>query len=78
MRSTIIKGLTDGLYINLGCSTDIVGAVMEAGKAVDYLVFELELTGAELLQFLGKFNLQDKFKDEIKSDNQYKLTAYDW
>jgi hypothetical protein len=51
---------------------------MEAGKAVDYLVFELELTGAELLQFLGKFNIQDKFKDEIKSDNQYKLTAYDW
>jgi hypothetical protein len=78
MRSTIVKGIDDGIYINLGSSTDIVGEVMLEGKSVDYLIYELELSGKDLLGFLAKFRVDEELMLEIKAENKYKVIAYDW
>lgn len=78
MRSTTVKGLDDGVYINLGANTDIIEAVMNAGSAVDYLIYELQLTGAELLEFLEEFRIDEELTAEIKAENRYNLTSYDW
>ncbi len=78
MRSTTVKGLDDGVYINLGGNTDIIEAVMNAGNAVDYLIYELHLTGAELLDFLAKFRIDSELTAEIKTKNRYTVTSYDW
>ena len=78
MRSTIVKGIDDGIYINLGSSTDIVGEVMFEGKAVDYLIYELELSGKDLLGFLAKFRVDEELMLEIKAEHKYKVIAYDW
>ena len=78
MRSTIIKGVSDNLYANLGSNVDIIGAVIEKGKATDYLIYELELDGAELLEFLAKFRADEELMLEIKAENKYKVIAYDW
>ena len=78
MRSTIIKGVTDNLYANLGSNVDIIGEVIEKGRATDYLIYELELDGAELLEFLAKFRAGDDFAADINLENRYILTSYDW
>ena len=78
MRSTIIKGVSDNLYVNLGSNVDIIGAVIEKGKATDYLIYELELDGAELLEFLAKFRAGDDFAADINLENRYVLISYDW
>jgi hypothetical protein len=78
MRSTTIKGLDDGIYINLGGNTDIIEAVMNAGKAVDYLIYELTLTGAELLEFLAKFCVDSELTAKINAENRYNIKSYDW
>lgn len=78
MRSTIIKGVSDNLYANLGSNVDIIGAVIEKGKATDYLIYELELDGAELLEFLAKFRAGDDFAADINLENRYVLISYDW
>jgi hypothetical protein len=51
---------------------------MNAGKAVDYLIYELELTGAELLEFLGKFRIDSELTANIKAENRYNIKSYDW
>ena len=78
MRSTTVKGLDDGVRIELGGNTDIIEAVMDAGKGVDYLIYELTLTGAELLAFLAPFRIDGKLTAEIKADNRYTVRSYDW
>ena len=78
MRSTTVKGLDDGVYIYLGANTDLIDAVMNAGSAVDYLLYELQLTGAELLEFLEEFRIDEELTAEIKAENRYNLTSYDW
>ena len=78
MRSTTVKGINDSVYINLGGNTDIIEAVMNAGKAVDYLIYELTLTGEELLDFLAKFRVDSELTDKIKAKNLYVIKSYDW
>ena len=77
MRSTTIKGLDDGIRIELGGDTSVIGAVMERGKAVDYLIYKLTLTGKELLAFIEEFGLQKKITATIVEENNYELTSYD-
>jgi len=78
MRSTIVKGTDDGIRIDLGGNTDIIGEIINIGKAVDYLIFEAEMTGAELWEFSKKFHVENKIPEEIKAENRYILTAFDW
>ena len=78
MRSTIIRGKNDGLRIELGSDVDIICHVMDIGKCIDYLIYEVELNGQELIAFLEKFNLADKYKTLINVEFSYFVTAYDW
>ena len=88
MRYTIVKGIDDGLKIDLGGSVSIISAVMEIGRSKDYLTYEAEMTGAELLEFLGKFSVgiardiservHKKLTEGIVKENRYTITAYDW
>lgn len=79
MRSVSLKGLTDGLMVELGCSVEFIQAVIDLGKADDYLIYSLTLDGKAVKEFVQK-NAPDKM-DRLKSvvdNNQYKITAYDW
>lgn len=78
MRTTTVKGLDDSVYINLGGNTDIIEAVMNEGRAVDYLVYELQLTGDDLLSFLAGYPIDAKLFGAIKAGNRYTVTSYDW
>lgn len=78
MRSTIVKGKNDGIRIELGSDVDIICRVMDIGKCIDYLIYEVELNGQELIAFLEKFKLADKYKTLINVEFSYFVTAYDW
>ena len=78
MRSTVVKGLSDHIYLNLGGDTSIIGEVIELGKCVDYLVYELELGGEELLNFLAKFHIEIEEEIKISTENKYIVQSYDW
>ena len=88
MRYSIIKGIDDGLRIDLGGSTSIIGEVMKIGKALDNLTYEVEMSGAELLEFLVKFSvgiardISEKTHrmiiEGVKKENRYTVTSYDW
>lgn len=78
MRSTIVKGKNDGIRIELGSDVDIICHVMDIGKCLDYLIYEVELNGQELIAFLEKFNLADKYKTLINVEFSYFVIAYDW
>lgn len=71
MRSTIVKGKNDGIRIELGSDVDIICHVMDIGKCLDYLIYEVELNGQELIAFLEKFNLADKYKTLINVEFSY-------
>ena len=77
MRATTIKGLDDGIRIELGGDVSIIAAVMDRGKAVDYLIYKLVLTGKELIAFIQEFHLQSKVTEHIVETNTYELTSYD-
>ena len=88
MRYSIIKGIDDGLRIDLGSSVSIIVEVMQIGKAIDSLTYEAEMSGAELLEFLSKFsvgiardiseNTHRMIIEGVKKENRYTVTSYDW
>ena len=77
MRNTTIKG-NDGLIIDLGSNTDIIEEVMKIGKAVDYLIYKVEMTGFEVVQFMKKYHLDRLISQDIILENTYTITSYDW
>lgn len=77
MRSTVVKG-NDGFRLELGSNTDLIGEVIELGKVVDYLIFEVEMTGVELIEFLKRHHLDNLITQNIKQNNKYTVTSYDW
>lgn len=78
MRYTIVKGLNDDIYLDLGTNVSIICKVMDIGKALDALTYEVTVNGNELISFLKLFNLTEALKADIKPENQYVITAYDW
>ena len=78
MRSTSVLGTDDGLRLELGRDTSIIGEVMEIGKAVDYLVYEVQMSGAELIAFMRRFHLDPALEKDVKPENNYKVTSFDW
>ena len=78
MRYTIVHGIDDSLRIDLGGDVSIICEVMDIGKAIDYLTFEAEMTGAELLAFMRNFHVKAELEEGIKAENRYTVTAYDW
>ena len=79
MRSVSLKGLTDGLKIELGSAVELIDAVIQLGKAEDYLIYSLTLDGKGVKEFILA-NAPDKIDSvkEVVDDYQYIITAYDW
>ena len=79
MRSVSIKGLNDQIKIELGGMVELIDAVINKGKAEDYLIYSLTLNGKALKEFVLQVapDKMDKLKDII-DQNEYKITAYDW
>jgi hypothetical protein len=78
MRSTTVTGINDNFYLNLGSDTSIIGEVIERGRCVDYLIYELELNGEELLAFLAEFHIEIDNEIKVFAENKYILKSYDW
>ncbi len=79
MRNTTIKGLTDEFSDDLGSSVDYVAKVIEIGKCVDYLIYEVQLSGKELKEFYSSVGLDNTQSiEKIIDENEYIIRAYDW
>ena len=78
MRSANIKSTKGDLRIELGSDVSIIAEVIEIGRCIDYLIYEAELNGAELIAFLKKFHLEQQYESMIDLDDLYIITAYDW
>ena len=75
MRYTTIVGTQDQVDITIYGNVSLICRVMELGKQVGALIYEVELSGKELLE---KIHLNEKYRAEIQPDHHYIITAYDW
>ena len=78
MRSTTVNGLNDNIRLDLGGDVGLIAEIIENGKAADALIYELELSGAELLELLKRHNINKKIGDMIIAEHTYLVTSYDW
>lgn len=78
MRSVIVKGIDDNLRIELSREVDVVFAVIEKGKAIDAITYELEVDGKSLINFIKENKITNKIITNIKDNNRYLIIAYDW
>ena len=78
MRSVSVKGLDDDLKFSLGSDVEVIYHIMQNGKAIDSITYELQINGKDLISFISKFNLKNKVDVTINENNNYLLTAYDW
>lgn len=74
----MVRGLDDDVRIDLGGNVSIICEVMDIGTAEDALTYVAVLTGEELIKFMRKFCLDRSLEENIKPENRYELTAYDW
>ena len=75
MRYTTVKGLQDSVNITIYGNVGLIGRVMELGKQVGALTYEVELSGAEIKE---KIFLADEYKDQLHPEHRYLITSYDW
>ena len=75
MRYTTIVGTQDQVNITIYGNVSLICRVMELGKCVGALTYEVELSGAEILE---KISLRDEYKAQLNPANRYLITAYDW
>ena len=78
MRKIYAKNINGDLKIELGSDVSFISEVIERGKCVDYLIFELEVNGIELIELMEKYNINKALINEIKSNDLYIITAFDW
>lgn len=76
MRSVVLRGLNDRIKVDLGQDISLIADVIELGKFRDYLIYDLELNGHDLIKFLEEHFL--KINEKIILENKYVITAYDW
>lgn len=78
MRMATLKS-TDGLVmLDLGYDIDIICGVMEIGRYIPDLIYEVELSSEETIDFLRKFKINDEIISKIDKDKKYIIRAYDW
>ena len=75
MRYTTIEGLQDSVNITIYGNVSLICRIMELGKCVGALTYEVELSGTEILE---NIYLKDEYKAQLNPANRYLITAYDW
>ena len=78
MRQTSVKGTEDNLILNLGPDTELIGEIMETGRVKYELVYEKEMSGEELIDFLKRHGLFEKHGEKVDISKKYTVTSYDW
>ena len=78
MRQTTVRGIDNELVLELGSDTSLIGEIIDIGRVRYELVYEKEMSGEELIDFLVRHSLFEKHGDKIKKENKYLITAYDW
>ncbi len=78
MRSVTVKGLDDGVRLELDGDVGLICAVMEIGRVRSDLIYEATLTGRELGELIAGVLRAYSLPEEIKDENRYVITAYDW
>lgn len=78
MRKVVAKCKTNNMSFDLSRDVEIICEVMERGRAIDAITFELELNGKELISFIKEFKLEGNIKVSINENDEYILIAYDW
>ena len=78
MRETILKRYSTGETFSLGSDVGLIGEVMEKGKGIDYLIYQLEILGKDLIPLLKKYTVKNFDVSKIIEDESYTLTSYDW
>jgi hypothetical protein len=75
MRYTTIKGVQNDVNITIYGNVSLICRIMKLGKCVRDLTYEVELSGAEILE---KIHLSDEYKAKLNPENRYLITACDW
>lgn len=78
MRKIYAKNINEDLKIELGSDVSFISEIIERGKCIDYLIFELEVSGIELIELMEKYNINKSLINVIKSNDLYIITAFDW
>ena len=78
MRETLIKNNRTGEKFELGGDVSIICDIMEIGKYVCDLVYECEMTGAALIEFLKSHSVNENTVNKIIPADTYTITAFDW
>lgn len=75
MRYTEVVGKQDKVNFTIYGCPSLIHEIMVMGKCVGDLIYEVELTGAQLLE---RFRFDPKKTADVLPDHIYVLTAYDW
>ena len=81
MRKAFFECIEDGFRYSFGADVFIICAVMRLpGVQGDGLSYEIKMSGEELMNFIKDFapTHVEEALPQIKPENHYLLTAWDW
>ena len=76
MRKVIVRDLVSNANFTLSYDVSVICEVMERGKAIDEITYELKVIGKELLEFIREMNIENNI--DIEENNEYEIIAFDW
>ena len=78
MRKTTLKAVDNSLYLDLGSDTTLIGEIMEIGRYIPELIYEVELSGIETIKLLKECYVNEEIIKHLTNEKRYILTSYDW
>ena len=78
MRKTTLKAVDNSLSLDLGSDTTLIGEIMEIGRYIPELIYEVELSGIETIKLLKECYVKEEIIKQLTNEKRYILTAYDW
>lgn len=78
MRAVTVKGQEDTLRVQLSADVSLIADIMERGRYVGELTYELDVSGEELLALVARYGQSAPFAADVCPHRRYTLRAYDW
>ena len=78
MRAVTVKGQEDTLKAELRADVSLIADIMERGRYVGELTYELDVTGAELASLIARYEPNAPWASQITPHHGYTVRAYDW
>ena len=76
MRKVIVRDLVSNTNFTLSYDVSVICEVMERGKAIDEITYELKVNGKELLEFIREMKIENT--TNINESSEYEIVAFDW